>query len=66
MKKVQTPVNISPLMRILFTTAVDVNQKLTKGNVTIDEAIDIMAAMAKTTAREMNISDSTIVVTDNS
>lgn len=64
MKKVQTPVNISPLMRVFFAATIDINQKLSEGGVTVDEAIDIAAAIAKATAREMGVSDKPLAVTD--
>ena len=58
------PVNISPVMAVMFRCLPKINEVLSNKQVTVEEAIDIAAKIAKETAKEAGVADKVIAVTD--
>ena len=54
------PVNINPLLSVMFQTSAKMQQALENGQITVSEAIDIAASAAHATAREMGVADTVI------
>ena len=59
------PLNVSPVLRVFFAVMPKINAALANKHVTVTEAIDLAADLAKKTASEMGISDNVIAVTED-
>ena len=55
-----TPINLGPVIAVLFRTAAQLDRKLADKEVTVTEAIDIAYTLALASAREAGISDRVI------
>ena len=58
------PINVSPIMRVFFATLPKLNTALANEKVSVNEAIDLAASIAKASAREMGIADNPVLVTE--
>lgn len=58
------PVNLAPLIAVVISAMPKLNAALTNGEVTVEEAIDIAADMAKASARQAGVSNKVIAVTN--
>ena len=59
------PVNINPLIPILVRTWMRLHSNLSTNTITVDEAIDIAAVIAKSIAKETGVSDKVVVVNED-
>lgn len=57
------PINIAPAIRVALGVMPQLNQILTDKQVTVGEAIDLVADLARATAREAGVYDDVVVVT---
>ena len=59
------PINISPVTRVFLAALPQINTALANNKVSVVEAIDIVASLAKSTAQEMGVADNPVIVTDS-
>ena len=57
------PINLNPVIAVVLRTMPVINDALADKNVTVTEAIDIVATAAKETARQMGVQDNVIATT---
>ena len=59
------PVNISPVMSILLQSLPRLNTALADKQITVSDAIDLLAMTAQSTAREMGVADKPLFVVED-